>query len=84
MLTVPKAVPVKLTMAKFEFGTVAGDQFDAVFQSVPGPAQVWAALGWAVITATMKTAGERIAVDLLERVLIASLLRKCPYFHSNG
>ena len=41
MLTVPSAVPVKLAFAVGEFGTTAGNQLAAVFQSVPGPIHVW-------------------------------------------
>jgi hypothetical protein len=33
-------MPVKFTTADAELGTPLGDQFDAVFQSVPGPTQV--------------------------------------------
>ena len=40
ILTVPSAMPVKVTAADAELGMPAGDQFDAVFQSVPGPTQV--------------------------------------------
>jgi hypothetical protein len=40
MLTLVGPLPVKLTTAVAEFGTVAGLQLPAVFQSLPGPTQV--------------------------------------------
>jgi hypothetical protein len=45
MLTPVGAAPAKVATAVDEFGTTAGDQLDAVFQSPPGPAHVWAAAG---------------------------------------
>jgi hypothetical protein len=40
ILTVPSAMPVKFTTADVELGMPVGDQFDAVFHSMPGPTQV--------------------------------------------
>src|SRR5438477_12918203 len=43
ILTAPTPLPVKDAVAVAELGTTAGNQLAALFQSVPGPIQVWAA-----------------------------------------
>src|SRR6476646_4230384 len=61
MLMVPRSLPVKKTSAVAELGTVAGDQLAAVFQSEPGPTQVWPR------AEPLPTSTETIAMSLTAR-----------------